>query len=50
MNDYIVYTDSGCDISSQLLGEWGVCSSSLTFRFEDEEVEYTSEEMPVDVF
>lgn len=50
MNDYIVYTDSGCDISSQLLGEWGVCSSSLTFRFEDENVEYTSEEMPVDVF
>ena len=50
MNNYIVYTDSGCDISPQLLAEWGVSWSSLTFRFEDEEIEYTSVDMTVDHF
>ena len=32
MNNYVVYTDSGCDIAPELLKEWGVYSSSLTFR------------------
>ena len=50
MNDYIVYTDSGCDISPELLAQWGVGLSSLTFRFEDEEVEYTGPEMSVEDF
>ena len=50
MNDFIIYTDSGSDISPQLLAEWGVRWSSLTFRFEDEDVEYTSTDMTVDAF
>lgn len=50
MNNYIVYTDSGCDISPELLAEWGVGWSSLTFRFEDENIEYTSTEMAVGDF
>lgn len=50
MSDYIVYTDSGCDIAPKLLDEWGVSWSSLTFRFEEEEIEYTSTDMPVDEF
>lgn len=50
MNDYVVYTDSGCDISPELLAQWGVIWSSLTFRFENENVEYTGTEMSVDKF
>ena len=50
MSHYIVYTDSGCDISPQLLNEWGVGWSSLTFRFEDEEKEYTGTDMSVENF
>ena len=34
MNDYIIYTDSGCDIKPSILQEWGVSYSCLTFRFE----------------
>lgn len=45
MSNFVLYTDSGCDISPELLAEWGVSWSSLTFRFEDEEVEYTSTDM-----
>lgn len=50
MNDYVVYTDSGCDISPELLAQWGVSWSSLTFRFEEEEIEYTSTDMNVNDF
>lgn len=45
MNNFVVYTDSGCDISPDLLARWGVGWSSLFFRFEDEDREYTSNEM-----
>lgn len=32
MNDYIIMTDSGCDISPETLTEWGVKCTDLTFR------------------
>ena len=50
MADFVIYTDSGCDIASALLADWGVRSSSLTFRFEDEDREYSSEDMTVRAF
>lgn len=50
MTDFVIYTDSGCDIASALLADWGVRSSSLTFRFEDEDREYSSEDMTVRAF
>jgi len=50
MADFMIYTDSGCDIASALLADWGVRSSSLTFRFEDEDREYSSEDMTVRAF
>lgn len=50
MTDFVIYTDSGCDLSPALLAEWGVCSSSLTFRFEDEDREYSSGDMTVRAF
>lgn len=45
MNDYVIYTDSACDVSAELLQQWGVYSSSLTFRFDGEDREYTNETM-----
>lgn len=50
MNNYIIYTDSGCDIKPSVLKEWGVAYSSLTFRFEDEDKEYTGDAMESSVF
>ena len=50
MRDYVIFTDSGCDISPATLAEWGVSCRSLTFRFEGEEKEYENGEMDTRVF
>ena len=42
MSEYIVITDSACDISPKILGEWGVPFRSLTFRFDGDEKEYSN--------
>lgn len=46
MNDYVIYTDSACDISPDLLQEWGVHCVSLTFHFEGSDIEYANGDMP----
>ena len=38
-NDFIIMTDSGCDISPELLKECGVPFRSLNFRFDGSEKE-----------
>ncbi len=50
MNEYVIFTDSGCDIAPATLQEWGVHFCSLTFRFEGEGKEYTNDEMPIKDF
>lgn len=45
MKEYVIYTDSACDIDPKLLSEWGVGVIPLTFRFSDEDKEYTSYDM-----
>ena len=50
MKDYVIYTDSACDIDPALLNEWGVRVIPLTFRFSDEDKEYTSYEMDTKAF
>lgn len=50
MKNFVVYTDSGCDIAPELLQEWGVHSSSLTFRFDGDETEYSNNDMTVTDF
>ena len=47
MNNYVIFTDSACDIAPELLSEWGVEYLSLTFRFEGEDKEYGNGDMPV---
>ena len=50
MNSYVIYTDSGCDISPALLAEWGVPAKSLTFRFAEDDVEYSNNDMAIKTF
>lgn len=50
MKDYIVFTDSGCDLSPQLLKEWGVCYKQLNFRFDGSEKEYSNDDMSAGEF
>ncbi len=50
MKDYVIFTDSGCDINPTLLKEWEVPCKSLNFRFDGSEQEYSNEDMPVSEF
>ncbi len=50
MRDYIIFTDSACDIKPELLSEWGVQYCSLTLRFTGEENEYLNDEIDVKEF
>ncbi|MCR4922672.1 MAG: DegV family protein [Lachnospiraceae bacterium] len=50
MTDFTIYTDSACDIDNEILREWGVKKKDLTFKFEDENREYNSDDMTPDAF
>ena len=51
MSNYVIYTDSACDIKPALLAEWGVPYKSLTFRFDDSEKEYSNNDRgPADFY
>ena len=45
MANFVIYSDSACDISKEILAEWGVSYRCLTFRFTDNEKEYSNEDM-----
>ncbi len=49
MRDYVIFTDSACDIRPEILAQWGVEFQSLTFHFEDE-VEYGNYDMDISEF
>lgn len=42
MNEYVVFTDSCCDIAPELLARWGVPYANMTFCFDSEDKEYIS--------
>lgn len=46
MRDYIIFVDSACDISCDLLNEWGVKYCSLSLVFSDDLKEYSDYEIP----
>ncbi len=50
MNDYIIYTDSGCDIAKEQLDAWGVPCDSLTYTFGGDPKEYSNYELPIKTF
>ena len=50
MKNYVIITDSGSDINSEILKEWGVESIDLSFRFESEDRAYLASEMDINTF
>ena len=46
MSEYVIFTDTGCDVELERLKEWGVECVSLTFRFEGSPEEYVCGEYP----
>ena len=50
MSLYTIFTDSACDIIPETLQTWTVKYVSLTFRFQDEDKEYTESDIPSSAF
>ena len=50
MRDYVIFTDSACDIKPEILKEWGVKARPLTFRFDSDNVEYSNYDMDTKTF
>lgn len=50
MRDYVIFVDSACDISCDLLNEWGVKYCSLSLVFSDDPKEYLDHEIPASDF
>lgn len=45
MSDYIIFTDSCCDIAPELLEKWGVPYANMTFSFDGEDQAYISTDL-----
>lgn len=50
MSTYTIFTDSGSDIVSEKLAQWGVKLLNLSFRFTDDEKEYKNGDIPIKEF
>lgn len=50
MNNYVILVDSACDISPDLLKEWGVYHKPLHFRFNDSDTEYADGSVDIKEF
>ena len=50
MSEYIIFTDSGCDLSPAVLQQWGVDSCSLSFVFDGESTAYSNHDMSAPEF
>ena len=50
MKDFVIFTDSGCDLPGHLMEEWGVQCLDLTFRFDVEDKEYRNSDMETKAF
>lgn len=50
MSNFVIFTDSACDIKPAQLSEWGVSSIELSFRFDGEDREYLNSDMEINEF
>ena len=50
MNEYVIMTDSACDMKPALLAEWGVQFQNLTYRFDGSDQEYIDSDIPANEF
>lgn len=46
MSNYIIYTDSACDLSKDILNSWGVKFAELSFKFSSDDKLYRNSEIP----
>ncbi len=50
MNKYVIITDSGCDLSPEMLNEMGIIPLELSFRFDGDDKQYSNYEMDSKTF
>ena len=50
MSDYIIFTDTACDIKTPMLQQWGVRYVSMYFSFEGENRHYGNNDMEITEF
>ena len=50
MSDYVIFTDSACDVQPEILESWGVEYINMTFRFEGDGNEYTNGNIDISDF
>lgn len=50
MKEYVIFTDSGCDINPELLAQWGVPFANMTFTFDCEDREYINTDISIKEF
>lgn len=50
MNNYTIFTDSCCDIASEILAQWGVPYANMTFSFDGEDKEYINADITNEEF
>lgn len=50
MSQYVIFTDSACDLVPSLLSEWGVRCVSLAFRFNHIDQDFLNDDMPIKEF
>ena len=50
MNNFVIFTDSACDIYPDVLKQWGVGCVSLEFRFNHIDRDFKNEDMPIGEF
>ena len=50
MSNFVIHTDSGCDLSKSVLDEWQIKSCPLNFRFDGADEEYPDGGMPAKEF
>lgn len=50
MSDFVIYSDSGCDLSQEILDNWGIKHKQLTFRFDGDGKEYANDDMSISEF
>ena len=50
MRDYVIITDSSCDIEPKLLAEWEVPYVSLTYKFDEDQASHGNYDLPFSHF
>ena len=50
MSNYVIFTDSACDIKPEILKEWGVSYRPLSLHFDEDETLYSNDEIEPKAF